>query len=101
MLAIGMALLGTPRFFLLDEPMLGLAVPVIEQLCETLMTIRKTLGLSLLIAESETQWLAHLADEALIIERGVIVKTVEGNLAGRQNELRETLLGCSFGAAAV
>ncbi len=101
MLAIGMALLGTPRFLLLDEPMLGLAVPVIEQLCQTLMAIRKTLGLSLLIAESETQWLADLADEVLIIERGVIVKTVEDNLAGRQNELRETLLGCSFEAVAV
>lgn len=93
MLAISMALLGSPRILLLDEPMLGLAIPIIEQLCETLTNIRRKLGLSYLIAESEAVWLKAIADEALIIDRGTIVDNVTGDLSRQQDRLQMTMFG--------
>lgn len=79
MLAIGMALLGNPRVLLLDEPTLGLSVPVIEKLCETLSAIRRNLELTLLVAESERQWIGKLADEAITLDRGKLVTFPRGN----------------------
>lgn len=73
MLAIGMALLGNPKVLLIDEPTLGLSVPVIEKLCETLASIRSKLGLTVLIAESEEHWIDKLADTSLRLERGTIL----------------------------
>ncbi|MFG1359156.1 ABC transporter ATP-binding protein [Xanthobacter pseudotagetidis] len=70
MLALGVSLIGTPRLILLDEPTLGLAVPVIEEFCASLRRLRAELGLSALVAESDSNWLPHLADRAVVIDRG-------------------------------
>ncbi len=90
MLAIGMSLLGNPKILLIDEPTLGLSVPVIEKLCETLAAIRKDLALTVLIAESEEQWINRLADDSIKLERGCLVdrslraRDVSAGIAGRQ-----------------
>lgn len=73
MLGIGLGLLSSPRLLLLDEPTLGLAVPVIEELCERLAWLRRELGLTMLVAESDSHWLPRLADRALVIDRGQTV----------------------------
>ncbi|MFG1478320.1 ATP-binding cassette domain-containing protein [Xanthobacter sp. V4C-4] len=70
MLALGVSLLGTPRLILLDEPTLGLAVPVIEDFCASLRRLKAELGLGALVAESDSNWLPHLADRAVVIDRG-------------------------------
>lgn len=84
MLAIGMALLGNPKVLLIDEPTLGLSVPVIEKLCETLAFIRSKLGLTVLIAESEENWISKLADTSVRLDRGTLIDSpatgVVGNL---------------------
>lgn len=93
MLAISMALVGSPRLLLLDEPSLGLAVPVITQLCETLATIRRDLDLTVLVAEADSQWLPHLADSAFVIRRGRTISRIADGLADRQVEIENLLLG--------
>ena len=93
MLAIGMALLGSPRLLLLDEPTLGLAVPIIEQLCETLAQIRNDHGLTVLVAEADSQWLVSLAESAFIIQRGRIISHLRGDLRRREADINEMLLG--------
>ncbi len=75
MLGIGMALLASPQLLLLDEPTLGLAVPVIEDLCERLARLRREAGLTMLVAESDSQWLAALADTAAVLDRGRLLRT--------------------------
>jgi branched-chain amino acid transport system ATP-binding protein len=93
MLAIGMALLGSPSLLILDEPTLGLAVPIIERICETLVRLRKELDLTLLVAEAEPTWLPHLADQILIITRGSIVETIDSSAGKSQDQIRKSILG--------
>jgi len=100
MLAIGSALLGTPRLVLVDEPTLGLAVPVIETICAKLLELRKQLGLTLIVAVAETAWIADLAESAVVLDAGELVgasapttgrgcEDVEARLAGIDDARRE------------
>ncbi len=100
MLAIGSALLGTPRLVLVDEPTLGLAVPVIETICAKLAELRKALGLTLIVAVAETAWIADLAESAVVMDAGELVgapapttpegcEDVEARLAGIDDARRE------------
>ncbi len=93
MLAIGMALLGSPALLLLDEPTLGLAVPIIEQLCETLARLRKELNLTVLCAEAEVHWLDKFAESAVVLARGNIVESLSGDLAAHKERVRNLALG--------
>jgi branched-chain amino acid transport system ATP-binding protein len=70
MLGIGLSLLASPELLLLDEPTLGLAVPVIEDLYQRLAQLRRETGLTMIVAESDSQWLSSLADRAIVIDRG-------------------------------
>jgi len=73
MLAIGSALLGSPRLLLLDEPTLGLAVPIIESICAKLVELRQELDLTLLLALAETGWVSALADAAIVMDCGELI----------------------------
>ena len=99
MLAVGMALLGSPVLLLLDEPTLGLAVPIIERMCDTLARLRKELNLTVLCAEAEVHWLDRLAEDAVVLSRGKIVERLSGNLAARKDYVRDLALGLTEGAA--
>jgi branched-chain amino acid transport system ATP-binding protein len=77
MLGIAMSLLASPSLLLLDEPTLGLAAPVIENLCRSLAALRRDLGLTLMVAESDSQWLPHLVERAVVIDRGRLVATFD------------------------
>jgi branched-chain amino acid transport system ATP-binding protein len=70
MLGIAMSLLGSPGLLLLDEPTLGLAAPIIESLCDSLAKLRRDLGLTMIVAESDSQWLPRLAERVIVVDRG-------------------------------
>ena len=71
MLAIGRALMSSPKVLLLDEPSLGLAPLVIDMIFETLDRIRKE-GTTILIVEQNALMTLELADYAYVMELGEI-----------------------------
>ena len=81
MLAIGRALMGRPRLLLLDEPSLGLAPAIVEQIFTILRAIRAE-GLTVLLVEQNAHLALEFADHAYILENG------RGVLSGPSAELR-------------
>jgi branched-chain amino acid transport system ATP-binding protein len=73
MLAIGRALIASPRILLLDEPTLGLAPLIIEQIAEAIVRIRNR-GTSVLLVEQNAHMALSIADEGYVVEAGRIVQ---------------------------
>ena len=72
MLAIGRALMGSPKLLLLDEPSLGLAPVVIAQVFAALRTL-KSRGMTILLIEQNAHLALELSDRAYILDQGRIV----------------------------
>jgi len=83
MLAIARALMSEPALLLLDEPSLGLAPRIAEQMFETIQTIRAD-GRSILIVEQDIASTLAIADYAYVMENGRI--TVEGRPEKLRND---------------
>ena len=81
MLALARALMARPRLLLLDEPSLGLAPILIEQIFETIARIRRE-GVTILIVEQN----AHVA--LTVADRGYVLETGRVTVAGPADELR-------------
>jgi branched-chain amino acid transport system ATP-binding protein len=92
MLVIGRAIMAEPRLMLIDEPSLGLAPRMIEEVFAVLHRLRAQ-GLALLIVEQNTRVALEIADYGYVMEGGRIV--LEGDAAElRSNEdVREFYLG--------
>lgn len=73
MLAIGRALMSRPRLLLLDEPSLGLAPVIVEQIFEVVRQINEA-GTSVLLVEQNVVDALELADRAYVLEEGRIVR---------------------------
>lgn len=71
MLAIGRALMGTPKLIMLDEPSLGLAPIIVEQVFEILEEIHKN-GTTILLVEQNARAALSIADHAYVLEVGKI-----------------------------
>lgn len=72
MLAIARALLTRPRLLMVDEPSLGLAPKIVEQLYATLMAMRASEGLTLVINEQSSERVLRYADRIYVIRDGHI-----------------------------
>ncbi|RON38699.1 ABC transporter ATP-binding protein [Pseudomonas brassicacearum] len=86
MVAIGRALMSEPRLLLLDEPSMGLAPQVVEEIFEILARLNREEGLSLLVAEQNINIALDYAQYAFVLENGRVVD--EGSavgLAGRED----------------
>ncbi len=97
MLALGRALMSEPRLLMLDEPSLGLAPAVVEQLYDTLDELHRA-GLTLLLAEQSIPLALGIADYAYVLQTGRIA--LEGAAAelARDPQVQEIYLGMSNGA---
>ncbi len=73
MLAIGRGLMARPRVLLLDEPSLGLAPLLVQELFRILRTLREQ-GLTLLLVEQNARQALRIADRAYVMETGRIVR---------------------------
>ena len=78
-LAIARALLTNPRVLILDEPTEGIQPNIIDQIGETLLTIRKTDQISILLVEQYLDFCVEIADRFYVMDRGAIV--AEGPIA--------------------
>jgi branched-chain amino acid transport system ATP-binding protein len=72
MLAIARALMARPEFLLLDEPSLGLAPIIVEELFQTLIDLNEKTGLTVLLAEQNIDNALAIADRAYVFEVGEI-----------------------------
>jgi branched-chain amino acid transport system ATP-binding protein len=99
MLALGRALMSEPQLLMLDEPSLGLAPAVIEQLYDTLQVLHRQ-GLTLLLAEQSIPLALGIADYAYVLQTGRIA--LEGPAADleKNEQVREIYLGISSRAGA-
>lgn len=92
MLAIGRALMARPRLLLLDEPSLGLAPRVAEELYEKIRVINRQ-GVTVLLVEQNTVLALSVANRAYVLELGKIVLEGPADEIGRHPRVREAYLG--------
>jgi branched-chain amino acid transport system ATP-binding protein len=93
MLAIGRALMSRPSLLMLDEPSLGLAPIVIEQVFDKIVELNKRAGLGVLLVEQNSAMALEIAARAFVLETGTI--TLSGPSATLANDprIREAYLG--------
>jgi branched-chain amino acid transport system ATP-binding protein len=92
MLAIAMALLSRPRLLVLDEPSLGLAPLVVDQLYATVARLKRE-GLTVLLVEQQVYLALELADRAYVLETGRIRQEGTGRALLADAHVQETYLG--------
>ncbi|MEW5421888.1 ABC transporter ATP-binding protein [Amorphus sp. 3PC139-8] len=92
MLAIGRALMGRPRLLLLDEPSMGLAPILVDQILEAIVTLRKA-GVTVFLVEQNAYAALSIADRGYVIETGAIAKEGSGKALIEDPAVREAYLG--------
>jgi branched-chain amino acid transport system ATP-binding protein len=97
MVAIGRALMSRPKMILLDEPSMGLAPQLVEEIFENVERLNKKEGVTFLLAEQNTNIALRYADHGYILENGRVV--LDGTAAElRENtDVKEFYLGISEG----
>jgi branched-chain amino acid transport system ATP-binding protein len=92
MLALSRALMRAPELLLLDEPSLGLAPLIVEQIFEAIGSLRDT-GVSVLLVEQNVAIALETADRAYVIESGAIVRTGPASVLRADRSLSGSMLG--------
>lgn len=92
MVAIGRALMAAPRLLLLDEPSLGLAPKMVEQVRDIVVQIREQ-GTSVLLVEQNAMMALSIADAGYVLETGRVVKDGPAHELLVDDDIREFYLG--------
>jgi len=93
MLAIGRALMGNPRFLMLDEPSLGIAPRLISTIFEKIVEINRTHGITILLVEQNANLALEVSSRAYVLETGRIAMQGESKTLRADPRLRATYLG--------
>lgn len=93
MLAIARALMARPKLLLLDEPSLGLAPLVVRQIFDTLVSLRETLGLTLLVVEQNARLALSVSDYGYVLRNGRITLSGTGRDLLQSPEVQREYLG--------
>ena len=73
MLAIGRALIARPKLLLLDEPSLGLAPLIVEQIFQTIKSLVKKMDLTVVLVEQNAMGALKIADQGIVLNLGSVV----------------------------
>ena len=92
MLAIGRSLMSEPDYLLLDEPSLGLAPKLVDQIAELVLEINN-LGVSVLLVEQNANMALNVSDHAYIMENGSIVMDKDSKELKEDEDVQEFYLG--------
>ena len=92
MLAIGRALMGSPKLLLLDEPSLGLAPIVINDIYQAIERLRDE-GLSILLIEQNASKSLKLADRGYVLELGKIILSGSGGELSKDERVKKAYFG--------
>ena len=92
MLAVGRALMGRPKLLMMDEPSLGLAPIVVQEIFKIIRQISEA-GTTVLLIEQNANMALHVADRAYVIENGKIATEGTGEELLKDEKVRAAYLG--------
>ncbi|MGB3290614.1 MAG: ABC transporter ATP-binding protein [Burkholderiaceae bacterium] len=97
MTAIGRALMANPSMILLDEPSMGLAPQIVEEIFEIVRGLNEREGVSFLLAEQNTNIALRYADYGYILENGRVMMDGQASELAENEDVKEFYLGVSSG----
>jgi branched-chain amino acid transport system ATP-binding protein len=97
MCAIGRALMSRPKMILLDEPSMGLAPQIVEEIFGIVKNLNEKEGVSFLLAEQNTHMALRYARYGYILENGRVVMDGEAKALAENEDVKEFYLGISEG----
>lgn len=92
MVAIGRAMMSRPKILLLDEPSMGLAPMLVEQIVATIQTIAKN-GVAILLVEQNAHLALQISQRAYVMESGQITLTGDSKSLQQDERVRKAYLG--------
>ena len=92
MLAMGRALMSKPKLLMLDEPSMGLAPILVEQIFDIICELNRA-GTTILLVEQNAQMALSIANRAYVLETGNIVKEGDARLLMNDDDVRKAYLG--------
>ncbi|KZY05032.1 MULTISPECIES: ABC transporter ATP-binding protein [Roseobacteraceae] len=95
MLVIGRALMTNPKLMMIDEPSLGLAPKIVDQVYDTLLELQALKGLTLLIVEQSSARAARVGGRMILMRGGRIVGDGDAAELGAEDSLRDAYFGQS------
>lgn len=93
MLAIGRGLISRPQLLLLDEPSLGLAPIVVEQIFQTLAELQTSTGMTILLVEQNAMSALRIASQGIVLDQGQVVIADDARAIMNDTALRHAYLG--------
>ncbi len=93
MLAIGRGLIARPELLLLDEPSLGLAPLVVEQIFQTLSDLQEKTGMTILLVEQNAMSALRIASQGIVLDQGRVVIADNAKAIMSNSALRHAYLG--------
>ena len=97
MLAIGRGLMSRPKLLMLDEPSLGLAPLLVEEIFHILKRLRDEENVTMLLVEQNANLALSIADEGYVMENGKIVLQGQAQELSSNADIKEFYLGLSEG----
>lgn len=98
MTAIGRALMSRPRLLVLDEPSMGLAPLVVQDIFQKLKALNGEDGLSILVAEQNSTVALKYADRATVLETGAVALSGDARELRRRDDIRHFYFGQTVAA---
>jgi branched-chain amino acid transport system ATP-binding protein len=93
MLAISRALMAKPRILLMDEPSLGLAPIIVQQIFGIITRINKEQGTTIFLVEQNANQALKIADRGYVLQNGMIVKSDDAKALMEDEEVKNAYLG--------
>ena len=97
MTTIGRALMANPKMILLDEPSMGLAPQLVQEIFEIVRDLNKKEGVSILLAEQNTTVALKYSDYGYVLETGRVVMDGDAKSLRENEDIKEFYLGLSSG----
>jgi branched-chain amino acid transport system ATP-binding protein len=98
MCAIGRAMMSRPKMILLDEPSMGLAPQIVEEIFEIVRRLNQNEGVSFLLAEQNTNMALKFATYGYILETGRVVMDGPAKMLRENEDVKEFYLGVAEGS---
>ena len=92
MLAMGRALMSKPKLLMLDEPSMGLAPILVQQIFDIIKELHKS-GTTILLVEQNAEMALNIADRAYVLESGRIKLSGTGHELAQSDEIKKAYLG--------